>query len=420
MSEAAARRDGRFEQLREAARLAFDVMRAHRLRSALLVLGVAIGVTVLMAMVAILSGVSKKIEREMKSSDRDVVTVSKYDFLTEGPDEEKVLARPDLVPEDAIALEELCPSVDLAEFYVDANRATLLFRGDKRTRPTFVTGVGTRVLDVWNLPIARGRNFIDPEIRHRENVVFLGAGPADDLFPMESPIGKRVRLGDDHYKVIGVGEKRKSLFGPQADNYALIPWSTYRKNLGRRNDPYGVYLTVAPGATVDDVVQEARTVMRQRRALRPGDKDDFAITPSAKIEEFVSNITGQVGLVLLVLSSIGLTVGGIGVMNLMLVSVTERTREIGIRMALGARRGTILAQFLVEAGTLTGIGGIVGSVLGFTVAFVLGKATGLPTNVSPWVALIGILFSAGIGVFFGMYPAWRASRLDPITALRYE
>lgn len=410
----------RWVHLAESARLAIEVMRGHKLRSGLLILGVGIGVTVLMTMVAILSGVSNKIESEMKSSDRDIVTVAKFDFLSEGPGEEKVLARPDLRPEDAAAIEELCPSVGLAEFMIDSTRMRLMFRGDQRTRPIATNGVGPQVLQVWSLPIAAGRNFIDIEISQRKNVVFLGAGPADDLFPAEDPIGKRVRLGDDHYTVIGVGDERKSIFGGQADNYALIPWPTYKKNMYTEADPIYVYLTVAEGYTVDDVVEEVRPVLRARRGLRPGENDNFSIIPSARIENLVSGITGQIGLVLLILSSIGLTVGGIGVMNLMLVSVTERTREIGIRMALGAPRSTILSQFLIEAGTLTGVGGILGSAFGFALAAVIGRVLGVPTNVSPVVALTGVLFSAGIGVFFGMYPAWRASRLDPIDALRHE
>jgi putative ABC transport system permease protein len=396
-------------------------MRAHRLRSALLVLGVAIGVTVLMGMVAILTGLGAKIESEMTSSDSPVVTLSKFDFLTEGnPEDARILARPDITPDDARALEELCGSVGIAEFYVDANRGTVIFRGDQRTRPMFIHGGGARILHVYNLPVALGRPFTDGEVRQRANVVFLGYGATRDLFPGQDPIGKQVRIGPDHYTVVGAGAERESIFGGMGDNYAFVPWTTYRKNLSGPNDPYYAYMTVADGATADDVVDEARAVMRQRHRLRPGDADDFALIPNDRINEFVKRITGPIGLILVALSSIGLAVGGIGVMNIMLVSVTERTREIGIRMALGAKRREILAQFLVEAGTLTGIGGVIGVVLGLLLALLVSKVGGLPASVHPLVALGGVAFSAGIGVFFGLYPASKAAKLDPIEALRYE
>jgi putative ABC transport system permease protein len=248
----------------------------------------------------------------------------------------------------------------------------------------------------------------------------LGHGPAKDLFPDVDPIGKRIRLGDEHYRIIGVFDERKSIFGGLSENFAVIPWTTFKKSWGRRNDPYFIYMTVAEGHVPDDVEQEARAVMRRRHGLRPGEKDDFVLISNDRINEFVKRITGPIGLVLLVLSSIGLTVGGIGVMNIMLVSVTERTREIGIRMALGARRRTILAQFLVEAGMLTGIGGVLGVALGSGLAHALGKVANFPAIVHPLAAAIGVLFSAGIGVFFGLYPASRAAKLDPIEALRYE
>lgn len=410
-----------FGPYRESIHLAFDVMRAHRLRSGLLILGVAIGVTVLMAMVAILTGLGGKIEEEVTASDQTVITLSKFDFFTEGdPDDRRIQARPDIEPQDAPALMELCESVALAEFFVDASRGTIIFYGNERTRPVGVHGGGERILSVYNMPIGLGRPFTAGEVLTRANVVFLGHGPAQDLFPTMDPIGKRIRMGSDHYTVVGVGAERNSIFGGMGDSYAFIPWTTYRKNMGVKNDPYYVYMTVAPGYEADDVVQDVRAVMRARHRLRPGDKDDFALISSDRINDFVKRITGPIGMVLLALSSIGLTVGGIGVMNIMLVSVTERTREIGIRMALGARRRLILAQFLVEAGTLTAIGGTLGVVLGFLFASVVSWTTGIPAKVHPMAAVAGVVFSAGIGLFFGLYPAAKASRLDPIDALRYE
>ncbi|NNE42752.1 MAG: hypothetical protein HKN12_00960, partial [Gemmatimonadetes bacterium] len=325
-------------ELRESFRLAFEVLLAHKMRSGLLVLGVAIGVTVLMGMVAVLSGLGAKIEQEITASDTPTITLSKFDFMTEGdPTADRIMARPEIEPEDAVALEKLCPSVDKAEFYYDSNRFQILFRGDQRTRPIAVNGGGSNVVYVYNLAFAEGRFFNDAEVLTRANVVVLGHGPAEDLFPNEDPIGKRVRIGSLHYEVVGVCAERKSIFGGLGENFALIPWTTFEKNVATRFDPRYVYMTVADGATVQQVEDEARAVMRMRHGLRPADKDDFALISADRVNDFVKQITGPIGLILLAMSSIGLTVGGIGVMNIMLVSVTERTREIGIRMALGAK-----------------------------------------------------------------------------------
>jgi putative ABC transport system permease protein len=408
------------QALREALRMAVGVMVAHKLRSGLVILGVGIGVAVLMGMVAILSGLGNRIQEEITSSDRAIVTLSKFDFLESGdPEDERILARPDILPEDASAL-EACASVDVAEFYIDANRFTVIYHGDERTRPIGVAGGGAQLPYVYNLSMGQGRYFNDVELLTRANVLTLGWGPAKDLFPNVDPVGKRVRVGDEHYEVIGVWEERKSVFGAMGNNFAFIPWTTFKKNFGQRYDPYYVYLTVAEGYTPDDVVEEGRAVMRRRHGLRPGEKDDFVFISNDRINEFVRRITGPIGLVLVVLSSIGLTVGGIGVMNIMLVSVTERTREIGIRMAVGARRGMILAQFLVEAGTLTGIGGILGVIAGSALAWLVTSFANFPANVSPAIVLAGVAFSVGVGMFFGLYPASKASRLDPIEALRHE
>lgn len=405
----------------EAVRLAVEVMRVHKMRSGLLVLGVAIGVAVLMSMVSILMGLSHRIEAEVTQDDRAIVTLSKFDPFTQGnTDDTALLARPDITPEDGRALERLCDSVDMSEFFIDANRGTIVFYGDQRTRPIMLHGTGTQILTVYNLPIARGRSFTEGEILASRNVVFLGAGPADDLFPAIDPLGKRVRMGGNYYTVVGVGAERHSVFGGMSDNYVFIPWTTFRKNQGRRDDPYYVYMTVARGHDADDVLQDARAVMRQRHGLRPVDPDDFALTSNDRINEFVKKFTGPIGLVLLVLSSIGLSVGGIGVMNIMLVSVTERTREIGIRMAVGAERRMILTQFLVEAATLTGIGGAVGVAAGIALAYGISWVSGMPAEVSPLAAIIGVVFSAGIGLFFGLFPASRAAKLDPIEALGRE
>ncbi len=369
--------------------LALDVIRAHKLRSGLLVLGVAIGVTVLMGMVAVLTGLGKKIESDITSSEKPVVTLSKFDFITTGPGDERVQDRPDITPDDAIALKELCPSVEVAEFYIDATpekgalhaipRSALAVRVHRRRRPALSVRVHVRDADRALLQRRRGR-----ASRERD---LPGHGPGEDLFPVIDPVGKRVRVGETEYEVVGVFDNRKSIFGGMSENFAVIPWTTFQKNLGSKGDPYYVYLTANPGKTPDDVTREARAVMRVRHQLGPGEKDDFVLISEDRINEFVQRITGPIALVLLVMSSIGLTVGGIGVMNIMLVSVTERTREIGIRKALGARREVILTQFLIEAALLTGIGGAIGVLLGSGLAFAIGQVADFPARVHPLVVL---------------------------------
>ena len=414
--------NSRWSHLSLSFHLALDVLRAHKLRSGLVILGVAIGVTVLMGMVAVLTGLGKKIEADVTSSEKPVVTLSKFDFLTTGPNDESVVDRPDITPEDAVALEELCESVELADFFIDATpeKSKILQYRDQRSRVVFIAGGGPNFPYVYSFAIKAGRYFNDAEVGRSANVLCLGFGPAEDLFPQVDPLGKKVRVGEEEYEVIGVFDERKSIFGGMSENFGVIPWTTFRKNMGSKGDPYYVFMTVEPGHTPAELADEARTVMRARHGLRGGEKDDFVVISDDKINEFVKRITGPIGIVLLIMSSIGLTVGGIGVMNIMLVSVTERTREIGIRKALGARRDVILTQFLIEAGLLTGIGGVIGVVLGTLLAFGIGRVAHFPTQVHPLVVLGAVLFSASIGIFFGIVPASRAARLDPIEALRYE
>jgi putative ABC transport system permease protein len=312
--------------------------------------------------------------------------------------------------------------VDVADFFIDATLESgqILRYRDQKTRLVFIAGGGPSFPYVYSFAMGQGRYFNDAELLRRASVVVLGHGPARDLFPQLDPVGKRIRIGEMEYEVVGVFAERKSIFGGMSENFAIVPWTTFRKDFGRKNDPYYVFLTVAPGYRAEDVVEEARTVMRRRRRLALDEEDDFVLIANDQITEFIRRYTGPIGLVLLVLSSIGLTVGGIGVMNIMLVSVAERTHEIGVRKAVGARRRVILAQFLVESGTLTGIGGALGVALGGAAAFALGKLANLPVTIQPLVVLGGLVFSVGIGLLFGIYPAARAARLDPIEALRHE
>ena len=405
--------------LRDRILLGLETVRAHRLRSALLILGVAIGVATLMAMVAVLAGLGEKIKEDISSSDQVIVYVAKYEVMVSGADEES-LSRPDVEPADAEAIERLAPAVGQAEYYIEAGDFTLFHYRGKRTRPCGLIGTGPRFHDFYLIPVATGRYVTESDIEHRRRVCVLGHGPANDLFPNVDPIGKRVRLGDIEHEVVGVFAERKSLAGALGENFAAIPYSTFRKDWKDDFDEGYVIMTVAPGRTATEAMEEARAVMRSRRGLIPGQRDNFAVFSADAIEELVGRITGPIALALVLISSIGLLVGGIGVMNLMLVSVTERTREIGIRMAIGARRRDIMLEVLVEAGTLTGLGGVVGLILGGIGAAAVAALTNFPAKVHPGMIAAGLLFSISIGLFFGLYPANRASRLDPVVALRQE
>jgi putative ABC transport system permease protein len=405
--------------IRDQIALSLETMRGHRLRSVLLIVGVAIGVATLMAMIAILSGLGAKIQADISSSDQVIVYVAKFDVMVGSPGED-LWSRPEIEPADADAIGRLCPAVGQAEFYVEAAGFTLFHYRGKRTRPCGLVGTGADFHEFYKIPVKVGRYFSESDLEHRRRVCVLGYGPANDLFPNLDPIGQHVRLGKIEHEVIGVFDERKSLAGALGENYAAIPYTTYLKDWQAEHDTDYVLMTVAPGATPEQVMEQARAVMRGRHGLIPGQPDNFAVFSADAVSELVSRITRPVALVLVLISSIGLLVGGIGVMNLMLVSVTERTREIGIRMAVGARRRDILVEVLLEAGTLTGIGGIVGLVIGGTAATAIAALTRFPAEVHPGMVAAGVLFSISIGIFFGLYPANRASRLDPVAALRQE
>ncbi len=408
--------------LRENIFQALDTIRTHKMRSTLVILGVAIGVTTLMAMVSILTGLSLSINASISSSDNVVVNLTKFDFLGGDVDLKEIQARPDLEPEDWDMIRNTVKSVRLVDYQQQpqGGRLYLAHYQDRRTRPLSVAGMSPDFQRVYLIPLAVGRFFTQDELARNKRVCVLGKGPLEDLFPDIDPIGKRVRVRGEAYEVVGAFQGRESVFGSIADNFLIIPFTTYRKDFARPDDSAIIPMVPKEGYSVDEVMGEVRGLMRGRHKLRPGDEDDFALVPADRIQSFIENITAPFALVLTVISSIGLMVGGIGVMAIMLVSVTERTREIGIRKAVGATRAAILGQFLTEAVTLTGIGGLAGMLAGLGIARGVSMVTGLPAAI-PWVwVAISILVSAGVGLIFGMYPAVQAARLDPVDAIRHE
>ncbi len=421
MSERTPRQAGlsRTGQAREGVGQAFAVIRGHRMRSALLILGVAIGVATLLGMVTIVTGLSERIREDVMSSSRPFVRIMRYVGLG-GEDIEEKLRRPQLEPE-LIPVVGGVEGVAMVNYFIQSHSGTVLHYGKERTNFVQVFGTGDKFPYVYSYDVGEGRFFSTQDVAARARVCVLGYGPRKSLFPRLDPIGTTLRIEGQPYLVVGVMEEQNSIFGSMGENFVVVPWSSFERDfLGEGMEDRGLTAVVADGYTSDQVIENLTGALRQARRLRPGEPDDFEITSSETFVELIDKITGGIALVLVVLASIGLMVGGIGVMNIMLISVTERTREIGIRMALGARRRDLLFQVLIEAGTLTGLGGALGIGLGYLLSWGATKLLAFPFKFDPLVTLGATLFSVAIGVIFGLYPANRAARLDPIEALRTE
>jgi len=402
----------------EGARLALDALLAHRLRSSLVILGVAIAVATLMGMVAILSGLQAKIVADVKGGDTPTFSISRFDHV-EGGDWRDMLHRPVLTADDADAILAL-PEIEAVEIAYGEGDGRVLRQGKNLARLIFVRGTNLSFQKFAIVDIAGGRFFTEREQLAAQDVCVLAERTAQEVFPYEDPIGRKVRIDDTDFEVVGVFGKYESLFGAIAENFAVIPYTTYERRYAWRDEsPQINCFPVGPEA-VEPAVEATRAILRSRHHLGPAEKDDFSILTSDAAMEFVGKITGPVSLVLVIISSIGLMVGGIGVLIIMLVSVTERTAEIGLRKAVGASRREILWQFLLEAAVLTLIGGILGIGGGLALAKAATQLIAFPLVLPVLWIVIAVGVSAGLGLVFGLYPANRAARLDPIASLRYE
>jgi len=389
------------------------------MRSGLLILGVAIGVATLLAIVTIVTGLSERIRQDIVSASRPYLYVTRYDGLG-GDDVESKLRRRQLDPELLRMVQDV-EGVERVDYMVQNHTATVLKYGEERTGAVQVFGASEHFAYMYSYEVADGRFFNRPELMARDRVCILGHGPAKDLFPSLDPVGRTLNIRGRPYTVLGVMAERKSIMGALGENYVVVPWPTYEKDfLDRGMEDRSIAATVAPGYLLEDVSEGLVGALRAGRRLRPSQPDDFDIVSSESYGEMVDGITGAIAVVLTVLASIGLLVGGIGVMNIMLISVTERTKEIGTRMALGARRRDVLLQVLLEAGALTMVGGAVGIVLGYVLSYGMTQVLAFPFRIDPITTVIAVVFSAGIGVVCGVYPANRAAGLDPVEALRSE
>lgn len=402
----------------EGARLALEALYAHRLRSSLVILGVAIAVATLMGMVAILSGLEAKIVADVKGGDTPTFSVSRFDHVS-GGDWRASLHRPKLTADDAEAILAL-PEIEAVEISYGEGDGRVLRQGKNLARLIFVRGTNLSFQKFAIVDLAEGRFFTDAEMRASRDVCVLAERTAKEVFPFEDPLGRNVRIDDTDFEVVGVFGKYESLFGAIAENFAVIPYTTYQRRFAWYDESAQLSCFPSNPEGLETAVEAAQAVLRARHHLPPGMPDDFSILTSDAAMEFVGKITGPVALVLTIISSIGLMVGGIGVLIIMLVSVTERTAEIGIRKAVGASRREILWQFLLEASVLTSIGGILGIAAGLGLAKGATQLIAFPFVLPvAWIA-IAVGVSAGLGLVFGIYPANRAARLDPIASLRFE
>jgi putative ABC transport system permease protein len=413
----------RLQIFREVFRMALDSLRSHKLRSFLTILGIVIGVMTVIGMVSIIQGLNKSFLSELQSAGSDIISVQKYDAVRMGEMSEEERTRKDLTFDDARAIVAGAPLVKAVAVstYVSVFDETEVKYRNAKSDNAMIIGMNEQWPTVMSLYLPRlGRFITEAELLRSARVCVLGSELADVLFPMTNPIGKEIRVGPEAFTVIGVLTKRGQMFGQSRDNFVGIPITTLMKYYRYEKD--GLEIIAVPRRSEDlgETIEQIRNVLRQRRKVPFGKPDDFAIMTQDTLVDLYNQLTGAAYLVMVVISSIGLLVGGIGVMNIMLVSVKERTREIGIRKALGARSSDILKQFLIEAIFLTGVGGVSGVFIGFGIAFLVKAATPLPASVTPWSVIAGLLVSISVGLFFGIFPAQKAAKLDPIISLRYE
>lgn len=403
----------------EGFKIALQSLWANKLRSILTLLGVVIGVASVIMVVTLVNGAKQYVTTKLNSYGADIVTISKtpQTFLTV----EEYLAfqkRKDLKMDDYLAIKEECKTCVSVGALRNSAAGKIVY-GTKSSTDTDVRGWTWTMPPMSNLNIAQGRSFTEAEDEHSSHVAIVGYDIVDNLLGQGDPLGKEIRVDGEPYTIIGVGERQGKTLGASQDDWVAIPLNSFIESYGA-NVSLVIYVNAGGGEAVERVSDELRTIMRGRRHLAPGTPDTFSIDTSATFQNILGQILNSFGAVVVAIAAISLVVGGIVIMNIMLVSVTERTREIGIRKALGARRNDIMLQFIVESATMSLFGGMLGVIGGIGVAKTITLLISFPSEVQLWSVLVGLFVATSVGVFFGVYPARKAAQLDPIVALRSE
>lgn len=412
----------------EVFRMAMDTIVKNKLRSGLTVLGVVIGVVTVITITSVARGLDNKVMEQVTSMGSNIIWAFRLDVFQFGRPSTEMLNRKELSYEDAMAMKDLpyvqAVTTGIRYFLPQFGTGTYSVKyKDRRVKNTILEGDTASVKDVYDLEMKEGRFFSEIDDQNRSNVIVLGHDTAEELFAEESALGKEINIDGQLFEVVGVINRQKGGIGggknPE-DNIVYFPYFTFRKIHPELKDNWISVKATSPDK-VNAVMDSMRELLRRRRNVRFNEPDNFAIFKTDAIADFWNQITGGLFIFMFAVASVALLVGGVGVMNIMLVSVTERTREIGVRKAVGARKRDIMMQFTLEAMTLTLVGGVVGLTIGALITVLIHATVSfLPAEMSFMWSTFALGAAAGIGLVFGIYPAWKAANLDPIEALRYE
>jgi len=403
----------------EGIRIAFQTIKAHKLRTFLTTLGIVIGVSSVIGMMSIIDALEAYMNKTLAMIGGNTFYIKKYPAVQLGKLDKKYRQRKNLTLRHVEAIKEYATAVSVVSPRVYTWGKEIKYK-DKKTNPNIgVIGSDENWLELEMRYIDEGRFFTKDDIRYKRKVAVIGADIEDKLFPFSYPIGEYIKINNVKFKVIGVLDRRGKVFGESQDNYVVIPISTFMKLYGS-NRSIGISVKAKNRELFQEAMDQTISILRMVRKVRPGEPNDFEVVTQDSVMQTLKKLTGFIFVAAVVICAISLLVGGIGIMNIMLVAVTERTREIGIRKAIGAKRIHILYQFITETIAICLAGGIIGVIFGLVIGAVAGLALKIPPTIPLWSIFLGVGFSIGIGLAFGIYPSMKAARLNPIEALRYE
>ena len=407
-----------WNEISEGLGIAFQALKSNRLRTVLTTLGIFIGVVVITVIISVIQGLDAYVKSEISAFGTDTVYITRMPWMITNYEDYLEYSKRKLITDDHYEFVKKYTTLAEAISPEIITSRAVKYRNESLDEVA-VVGTTEDYMTTQNVVSEYGRFLTSNDVDLRKNVCVIGWEVANNLFKNRDPIGERIKIGSNTFSVVGVLEKRGQMFGYSLDNYTFIPYSVFEKIYGTRRS-FDVQVKAKDPEVLENMIDELTGVMRRARGLKVGESNDFSINQQSQIIDMYNSITRVLYIVLIGIGSISLVVGGIGIMNIMLVSVTERTREIGIRKALGAKNRIIMWQFLVESMFVSAIGVTIGILVSMGIAMIVRAVTPIPVNISLWVLFLGVGFTVTIGIFFGIYPASKAARLDPVEALRYE